>query len=430
MADIRDTTGTALSWLSTPRGTQGVLAAGLSVLAAAGATVVLHTADPASADTRIDKVHLAVVRLPDGREHAAQEGEVLPRGAELRTGNGGGAQLVTAGRRVFVGGLSTLSVQDGVRETLRKGLALVDARDGVRLALTTPAGLVAAPAGSVVRVEEGASRGSSDDRRGLDLTRVAVYDGTVALHPVGRASTTTIERLHQVKLQVGSLPQRTTALQLLDDVWDESVAADLVAADTDLTSLADGLSKQEGATYLTTVSAAFRTGAIPADGAARGEEALAVLVAQASRSGDPDVLAKVRADRADLGSWGVVAELARATVSDISAVLSAALAPSTPGPGSPTNVDAGPAVNTPTLSPTVAPTDPSGRPTSRPTTSSSPTPNHTSPPPTQDPGLVQSVVTTVTGLLPHPTPAPPGDSKPAPTPSPTKKPCLLGAVLC
>lgn len=414
MADIRDTTGSALAWLRTSRGTSSVLAAGLSVLAAATTTVVLRSADPASADTRVVHAHLAQVYLPDGSNHPAEEGEVLPRGAELHTGAGGGAQLVTAGRRTWLDGLSTLAVVDGVRERLVRGNALVDARGGARVALTLPAGSLAVPSGSAARVEEG-----------TPLTRIGVYAGSATLTPVDRSSANGVPALEQVLVQPGSLPQRATALQLRGDSWDRDVAADLVAADDDLNRLAAGLAAGEGRTVLATVRASYS----PSAGAALGEQALTFLVAKAAHV--DDALADVRQYRAELGSWGVVAALVQAPVADVSALLSATLTPvAATDPGAPTTVNAGPPVLLPTLAPTAAPSG--STPTSRPTTT--PTRPRTTPTatPTQsaDPGLVQSVVKTVTDLLPHPTSSPAAPARPtAPSPTP-KGPCLLGAVLC
>jgi hypothetical protein len=412
VADILDTLrGLDRAW-------QAVLGSGLAVLTAASTTIVLQRTDPASAQTRVVVARLAQVYLPDGSNHPAVEGEVLPRGAELHTGRDGGAQLSTAGRRVFLDGLSTLRVEDGVSETLSRGNAMIDSRNGARLDLSTPAGVVATPEGAVTRVEEGL------------LTRIGVYDGTVSLRPVGRASSTPIEALHQVKLQPQSLPQRTTPLQLRDDSWDKQVAADLVSADEDLNNLADGLALQEGASYLQTVPVAFRPGGIPAPGAARGEEALTVAVAQAAKlPPDVDALAQVRADRADLGSWGVVAALAQAAVTDVNAVLSAALSP--PGPASnasqPT-VNAGPGVQTPGVQPSGTPVSgpsggPSGPPTSRPTATPSVTPT---------PSPSSTVGGLISGVLAAVSPSPsafraPGEPAASPTP---QQPCLLAALLC
>jgi hypothetical protein len=420
VADIRDTAprdpgGSVLLRMNSARGAQSVLAGGLAVLAAAVTTVALRGSDPASADTRVAVARLAQVYLPDGSNHPAVEGEVLPRGAELHTGQGGGAQLTTAGRRVYLGALSTLVVQDGIREELTRGLAMVDARNGAHLDLTTPAGRVSTPGGAVSRVEEGM------------LTRVVAYDGTVTLHLVGRAASTAVPALHQLKVQPQSLPQRTTPLQLTPgDVWERTVAADLVSADEELNGLADGLALQEGAAYLATVPASFRSGPIPALGTARGEEALTFAVAAAAGVKDP--LTKVRADRGDLGSWGVVAALVKAPVTEVSDALSRALAPTTDASG-PTTVNAGPTVNLPGAVPTTNPSPgtspgPGTRPTSRPT--SAPTSRPTTSP---SPGVVATVVDTVTSLI-SPTPSPVPNRPVTPLPSPSLQPCLLGAVLC
>lgn len=406
MADILDT----LRGLD--RGWQAVLGSGLAVLTAASTTVALHRPDPASADTKVLVARLAQVYLPDGSNHAATEGEVLPRGAELHTGQGGGAQLSTAGRVVYLDGLSTLTVRDGVRETLSRGAAMVDARDGAHLDLSTPAGLVATPDGAVTRVEEGL------------LTRVAVYDGTVSLHPVGRSSTTLVPALHQVKIQPQSLPQRATPLQLRGDSWDRRVAADLVSADEDLNSLADGLALGEGASYLRAVSAAFRPSSVPAPGAARGEEALAVAVAQAAEQPTgPEALAQVRADRADLGSWGVVAALVHASVSRVSAAVNTALSPGTSAAG-PTIVNAIDPRSISGGAPTVAPS-PGSSPTSRPTTGPTATPVPTV---TATPGVVTALVDKVLTLV-SPSPATLLPTPlPVPLPGASKKTCLLGVV--
>lgn len=389
----------------------GVLAAGLAVLVAAGATVVLHRADPASADTVVAVARLAQVYLPDGTNHSAVEGEVLPRGAELHTGWGGGAQLTTAGRRVYLDGLSTLRIRDGVREDLTRGNAMVDARNGAHLDLQTPAGLVSTPARAVTRVEEGPL-----------LTRVAVYDGAAALRPVGRATSTVVQALHQVKIQPSSLPQRTTPLRLLPgDGWEKAVAADLVNADQDLNSLADGLARADGRTYLAALPAAYRTGAIPAAGPARGEVALTAAVALAATVTDP--LAKVRAYRADQGSWGVVAALVGALPTRVSTALSAVLAPGS-DPTRPTTVNAIPPLVLPG-GPTSTPSPGTGGPTTRPTTGPTTTPTHTTSP-SPSPGVVNQLVTTVTGLV-SPKPSPP--ARPV-DPGQSSKPCVLGLVLC
>ena len=413
VADILDTTGgrtvaAVTSWLRGPRGWQAVLAAGLAVVSAASATVVLRSADPAAAQTRLDVVRLAEVYLPDGSHHEATEGEVLPRGAEVHTGRDGGAQLVTGGRRVYLDGLSTLRVQDGVRETLSRGNALVDARDGAHLDLTTPAGLVSTPDGGVTRVEEGL------------LTRIAAYDGTTAFRPVSRTSTTRVPALWQVKVQPQSLPLPATPLQLLNDSWDRAVAANLVSADDELVGLADGLSQGEGAAYLVR-AAKYQAQAVPAAGAGRGELALTVAVARAAHVRDAE--ASVRRYRGDLGSWGVVAALVKAAVSDVTAQLSDGLAPTPDGTGPSTNAGGGP-IGLPGTQPT---TSASPDRTTRPTTGPTPTPSRTPTTVSPSPGPVHGLVSTVTSLLsPSPAPVkPPSQPQASPTP-----PCVLGIVFC
>jgi hypothetical protein len=414
VADILDTTGSrsaalVLAWLRGPRGWQAVLAAGLAVMTAAGATVALHVSDPAAAETRVDVARLAQVYLPDGSNHAAVEGEVLPRGAEVHTGRDGGAQLVTAGRRVYLDGLSTLRVEDGVRETLSNGNAMVDARDGAHLDLTTPAGIVTTPDGGVARVEEGL------------LTRVASYAGTTTLRPVSRSSTTRVPALYQLKVQPQALPLPVTPLQLAKDSWERAVAANLVSADDELVDLADGLSQAEGATYLVK-AASYRAATVPAAGADRGELALTVAVARAAHV--PAAESRIRDLRGNLGSWGVVAALVKAPVSDVGAQLSAALSPGTTS-SAPTIVNAsGPQVVLPGTSPSPAPTRTQTTPTSRPTAVPTAVPSASAGPAT---GLVNDLVTTVTTLL-SPSPVPPlSPARPDPSPTP---PCILGAVLC
>ncbi|MDX6218051.1 MAG: hypothetical protein QOG99_3635, partial [Frankiales bacterium] len=273
----------------------------------------------------------------------------------------------------------------------------------------TPAGLVSTPARAVARVEEGQL-----------LTRIAVYDGAVALRPVGRATSTVVPALHQVKIQVSSLPQRTTPLRLLPgDVWEKTVAADLVNADQDLNSLADGLALADGRTYLALLPAAYRTGTIPGPGPARGEEALTAAVALAATVTHP--LATVRAYRADQGSWGVVAALVGALPTRVSTALSAALAPGS-DPTRSTTVNAIPPLVLPS-GPTTTPSPGTGRPTTRPIVG--PTPTHTTSP-SPSPGVVNQLVTTVTGLV-SPKPLPP--ARPA-DPTQSAKPCVLGLVLC
>jgi hypothetical protein len=147
--------------------------------------------------------------------------------------------------------------------------------------------------------------------------------------------------------------------------------------------------------------------------------ALTAAVALAATVTDP--LATVRAYRADQGSWGVVAALVGALPTRVSTALSAALAPGG-DPTRPTTVNAIPPLVLPS-GPTTTPSPGTGGPTTRPTTGPTTTPTHTTSP---SPGVVNQLVTTVTGLV-SPKPLPP--ARPV-DPSQSTKPCVLGLLLC
>ena len=386
-------------FLASERGWKLVLAGAVSVLVVAVVVLVARTGDPASADSYLTGVRDAVVVLPNGTTRPATEGMRVPAGALLRTGAVGAATLRTAGRDVFVGGLSTLQVLDGVRQDLQRGEVMVDSRNGPRLALTTPAGVVAVAEGALARVEEGV------------VLRLGVFEGTARLTAAGRQATTTVTALHQSKAAYGGLGQSPTALALTDDAWERQLAAGLVSADLDLKALARGLAGAEGEMVLQSASA--RLQAVPPASVDVGEQALAMAVAQASTALDPvTALRTVQSDRADGGSWGVVAALVSSRVSAVSALLDGVLAP----PGSaPTPVQAG---GTPDLSQLFGPpSGPTGSPSptpGRPSPTPSPTRRPTPPPPTSSP--VDQLVTTVTGLL-SPSPTPPSvTGTPTPTP--------------
>lgn len=383
---------------------QVVLAGGLSVLTAATVALVAHTADPATADTYVTSVHNAVIRLADGSERPAEVGDQLPKGSQLRTGERGGAQLVTDGRSVYVGAVSTIDVLDGVRQKLQRGQVMVDSRKGARLELATLAGEVASRAGALTRVETAA------------VLRLGVFEGSATITATGRRASTTVPALHQVQVPYGYLPGQVTALALTGDSWESRLASALVNADQDLQHLAASLGGTDGVRLLRVAPAVLRTSPVPPAGAGRGEEALSVALAQASGRDVAATYSEVREARTEGGSWGVVAAIVGAQVSRVSALLDRALSPEA-GPG--TVIAAIPVADLPGLlnpapertpSPTISS---SPRPKPRVTASTRPT---TSPSPT--PGVVDSVVETVQALL-GPTPTPPSAAgRGTPTPSP------------
>jgi hypothetical protein len=387
----------------------GVLAVGaaaLSVLATATVVVLAHSPDPASADTYVTSVRNAVVRLVDGSEQTPSVGERLPQGAQVRTGQDGGASLSTSGRTVYVGALSTLDVLDGVRQTLGRGQVMVDSRKGPRLALTTLAGTVAAGAGSLARVETAA------------VLRLGVFEGSAAITATGRHASTAVGALHQVQVPYGYLPGQVTTLALTDDRWETRLAGTLVSADQDLSHLATSLDGTEGATLLNAAPAALRAGlSVPG----RGEQALSVALAQAGHAGTPtDNLGFVQAARRDGGSWGVIAALLQARVSAVSALLDGALTPggSTPVQALP-QVTSLPGLLGPSATPNPAGTRPSSPPPVTPTGTPPPKTPPTTPPPTSPTPLVGSLVDTVLGIIKPPAaPAASGTPTVSPTPAP------------
>lgn len=396
---MTDTSG----FLASERGWKTVLAGAVSVLVAAVVALVARTGDPATADTYLAEARNAAVVYADGTSAMATQGLRVPPGATVRTGAVGAAVLSTAGRDVYLGALSTLTVGDGVHQDLGKGQAMVDSRNGPRLALRTPAGVVSVPDGGLTRVEEGV------------VLRLAVFEGSALLTAAGRQATTAVPALFQSKAAYGGLGQVPTPLALTDDAWERRLAAHLVSADLDLRALARGLAGTDGELVLQNASISLR--AVPPTSVDRGEQALAVAVAQASAVPDQvATLRKVQSYRDAGGSWGVVAALVDARVSAVSSLLDAVLA--APADGVPP-VQAGGTPDVGSLLGGGSTGGPTGGPSRGPSRSPSPAPS-----PTRSPGggttptpasPVDQLVDTVVNLL-SPTPSPPA---PAATPSPT-----------
>ena len=391
--DVTDSSGLLRDW-------RVVLAAGVAVLSAAVTTLVVRTGDPATADSYLGDVRDAAVVLRDGTLVIAKDGQRVPEGAVVRTGAGGKAKLTTAGRDVYIGALTTVRITDGVHQALERGQVIVDSRDGARLDLDTRAGSAALDSGSLVRVENG------------PVLRLGVFVGKAALTAAGRQATVEVPMLYQVQAPYTGVPGRATPLALTDDAWEQQLAAELVNADRDLNALARGLAGADGVTVLLAAPAALRE--VQPTSTDRGEQALAVAVAQASRNGRAkDALEFVQSARGDGGSWGVVAALVQSRVSAVSALLDTVLAP----PETPGTVVAQPTPGLggePGTSPSAPPgsSQPSGgRPTSGPSPSRTPTPKpsgSTTPAPQDD------LITTVMNLL-SPSPSPNAAGSPRPT---------------
>ncbi|MCU1589142.1 MAG: hypothetical protein JWP11_398 [Frankiales bacterium] len=389
-------TGRPAAWGTTAT---AVLAAG-SMLVALGLSAC--SPSTASARTVLRSARAATLELAGGGTRAATVGMTVPKGATVRTEPGGSASLVAAGRTVLLGSATSVTVLDGARERLRRGLVMVDARHAPGLSLDAGAATVQTPPGGLARIERGV------------LLRAASFARTLTVRAAGRRGSAPVGRLHQVQVPDGGVPGRVTPLALTRDSWERRYALDLVTADADLVALADGLDRNpaSAASVLQVLPASFATAA-PVTGQPRSEAALALVVAKAAGRGD--LYGKVRDLRADGGSWGVVAALVGAEVAKVSAALDSILNPAAQPPalalgtggGTPTGGTGGG-----TGGPSVQPSPrPGGGATGRP----SPRP---SPSPSSDP--VQDVVTTVTGLLPTPTPTPVtvGQLLPSPSASP------------
>lgn len=376
------------------------------MLSVAVVTLVVRTGDPATADSYLQDVRDAAVVLADETIITAHDGLRVPEGATVRTGASGGARMTTAGRDVYLGALTTVAVTDGIHQDLQRGQVMVDSRGGPRLSLGTRAGSAHLPGGALVRLEAG------------PVLRLGVFAGRASITAAGRQATTDVSALYQVQAPYSGLPGKATPLALTDDAWEQHLAAELVNADRDLNALARGLAGADGATVLQAAPVALRR--VAPTSTDRGEQALSVAVAQASRRSAPlqVTLSFVQSARDQGGSWGVVAALVEARVTAVSALLDTVLAPPGSTPGT-TVAGSTPPPNVFTPSPepgSGSPTSP--RPSgSGPSPSRSPTARPTSPSPTTSPS--DDLITTVTNLLsPSPTPATVG------TPKPTLPPLL------
>jgi hypothetical protein len=365
-----------------------------------------------------------VAAQPDGSPKRLAEGQEVPSGAVVTAGRDG-AVLRTRGRDTWLAGDAAVRVVDGARQELRSGFVMVDARRGPELELATSAAAVTTPVGAVSRVERGA------------LLRVGAYAGEpLRVRAEGRRATVVVGRDHQVQVPAGGLPGRITPLVLTPgDRYERALAAPLVRADEALTDVARRLDAGGRPDVLvrTAFDGDLPDPALPAT-APSSERTLAYLLARAAGGGElPARFAWVRALRTDGGSWGVVADLVGAEVSEVAALLDELLAPDSeavlaaegvdvaallglpgsgpagPGPpGSPVSpAGSAPAPGPAASSGAAAPAPRSDRPPAQaPAPAPAPAPV---PAPVSEP--LDAVVDAVRGLQPGPAPAP----APAPT---------------
>jgi hypothetical protein len=277
----------------------------------------------ASAPTVLHRGAAVLVELPDGGTRPLDEGDEVPRAAVVRSG-ADGAVLRTRDRDTWLGADTAVAVLDGARQSLRSGLVMVDARRGPALRLGTPAGEVTTPRGAVSRVERGS------------LLRVGSYTGgePVRVRAEGRRATTEVPRAHQVQVPDGGLPGQTSPLVLTrGDDYERALASSLVLADEALSDVARRLDAggQPGTAVASAVSTGLPAARALAAGAPASERSLAYLLAAAAEGGPlTERYQHVRELRSAGGSWGVVAELVRAQVEEVAALLDALLADRTP----------------------------------------------------------------------------------------------------
>lgn len=396
-------------------GVAGLLACVL--LAAVG--VAALRSDTASADTVLERGADAVLELDDGTRRAAVEGERVPRGATVRAGRTG-AQLVTRGRDVYLGGDTAVTVLDGAHQVLRAGFVLVDAADAPGVELAAPAATVTAADDSLVRVDGGA------------LLRVGVLRGDAAdVRAAGRRATTEVDTYYQVQVPTGGLPGVPTPFVLTPgDAYERQLAGDLVSADAELTALASRLDSDGPVGQVVLSSLRAEVGPEPTlpAGAPESERALGYLIAAATPGSAPlaERYDQVRRLRTDGGSWGIVAAIVSAPVERVGAALSALLEPGsvpvlTSGPLGGSLLDLLRPVSGPAGGPGTAgrqgdaDRDPGdGGDPPRPTASPTPGPPAGPTEPVTD--LVQEVVDTVLDLVSPSPSAPPAPPAPAPLP--------------
>lgn len=388
----------------------------------------------ASAATVLQRGTAVTAVLEDGTTTRLAEGDEVPRGSVVTAGPDG-AVLRTRDRDTWLSGGAVVRVLDGARQELRDGFVMVDARRGPELEVAAPSAVVTAPRGGVTRIEDGR------------LLRVGSYGGDpVTVRAAGRAADVEVPRSRQVQVPAGGLPGRVTPLVLTPgDDYERALASELVAADEALTDVAARLDGDGRPAVLVRTAADTdlpgTAAALPAD-APTSERTLAYLLARAAADDVAAGFREVRGLRAEGGSWGVVADLVDAEVSEVAALLDALLGttavtlaaeqvdvPALLGVGAPTAAPSGAPDPADPVVAAPAPTSPPQQPGDEPPASG--------PPPAPTPtGVLDAVVDTVLDLLPLETgrtvttttvPALPSDPVPSPAPSPS--PGLLDGLL-
>jgi hypothetical protein len=308
----------------------------------------------------------AVVVTDGGAERAAADGDILAKGATVRTRAGGTASLVVRGRRVVLGGDTEVTVHDGATVELGGGALLVDRRQGPGVTIEAGDSLVENVGSGAVRVE-----------RGYSVLVAGLSAGARVRTATGQKLD--LDALYQVVVPGRALPRTALPLQLRHDTWEQDVVPDLLADDERLNDLASGLIGPAAPA----LPATYRE----AGGVHRADLVLADAIGRAAArdgAGRRSAAGRARVLRGEGGSWGVVARLLNAAVVDVGVALSEVLrgvpataADPSASPTTPSGIVAGrtpqpgvtrsPSPGSPSPSKTPKPTEPSESPTEEPT---------------------------------------------------------------
>ncbi|MGH3745291.1 MAG: hypothetical protein ACRDTP_10570 [Mycobacteriales bacterium] len=400
-------------------------------LAGSAASLTACGHGPSDATTVLRGATGVTVVSAAGVPHPGAEGEHLTVGETVRTTRTDTA-LVT-GRRVTTLGPSTaLDIADRSHYLLDAGTIVVDHRHGPDARVDAGPVTVEHIGATSVRIERGFA------------VRVAAFDGGAATVSASERSTL-VPALHEIDVPGASLPSSPTPLALRDDALDTVAAPALVAGDQSLDHRAAALDLAGGSMV---PAALIRSLPAALTSTTMSERVLPVAIARADRKA-PLAGAYARATelRAEGGSWGVIAALMGANIGAVQQQLDELLANAPAALTLPATAtgDSGASAVTALLSAaapaTAAPTPAAPTPAATAVAAasappsgggSSPAPGRSpSPTPTPTP-LVQTLINTVTGLLPHGgAGAPAAPSRPAhgPSPAPTASGGLLGGVL-
>src|SRR3954451_710123 len=264
-----------------------------------------------AATTRLHGGVDATVVHANGAGIRAGTGLRLHRGAAVRTGPHGRAELQARGRVIYEGSDAALQMLDGARADLRHGAVVVDAQHGPGLTMSVAGLQVSTGSGSAVRAERSVT------------VRLGALAGSVGVDSqTGRHLQ--ITSLSQAIVGGDALPDTTadSPLRLTDDDGEARAVPVLVRDDLALNSLAAGIDNT-GDSTARLVTAAWHSGleALPG-GVARSEQVLPVVIAAAAGGDLKAAYENAAALRRHGASWGVVAHRLHTTSAAVLAALS------------------------------------------------------------------------------------------------------------